>query len=79
MENIGKRMVEEAQAAVPSVPALETYKRLQSGERIVILDVREPDEWANGHIETATLLARGRIEGRIEEIIPDKNVCIVAH
>ena len=38
---------------------------------LVILDVREPDEWANGHIEGATLLSRGRIGGRLEELIPE--------
>ena len=79
MENVGKRMVEAAQAAVTSVPTREAYTRLQAGESIVILDVREPDEWAQGHIEEATLLARGRIEGRIEEMIPDKGTCIIAH
>lgn len=79
MESAGKKMVEAAQRAVPSVPTREAYERVQSGEEIVILDVREPDEWANGHIEEATLLARGRIEGRIEELIPDKSTCIIAH
>ncbi len=79
MESVGKKMVEAAQRAVPSVPTREAYERVQSGEEIVILDVREPDEWANGHIERATLLARGRIEGRIEELVPDKSTCIIAH
>ena len=72
-------MVEIAEMVVPSVTAKETNDRRQSGESIVILDVREPDEWAKGHIEGAVLLSRGRLEGRVEEIIPDKDACIVAH
>ncbi len=79
MENIGRRMTEIAQAAVASVPAQEVYERRNAGESIVVLDVREPDEWAQGHIEGATLLARGRLEGRVEDVIPDKNACIIAH
>ena len=79
MENIGKRMIEIAQGVVPSASTREVYDRLQAGEKIVVLDVREPDEWAKGHIEGATLLSRGRIEGRIEEIIADKATCIVTH
>jgi len=78
MEMIGKRMIEAAQQAVPSVPAKEVYSRLPTRE-VFILDVREPDEWEEGHIEGATLLSRGRIEGRIEEMIPDKNTSIVTH
>ena len=79
MENVGKKMVEDAQKTVPNVPLKDAHDRLEEGEEIVILDVREPDEWDQGHIEGATLLARGRIEGRIEELVPDKNACIIAH
>ncbi len=79
MENVGHRMVEIAEMVVPSVTAKEAHDRRESGESIVILDVREPDEWAKGHIEGAVLLSRGRIEGRLVKIIPDKDACIVAH
>jgi rhodanese-related sulfurtransferase len=79
MENIGRRMTEIAQAAVASVSAQEVYDRRNSGETIIVLDVREPDEWAQGHIEGATLLARGRLEGRVEDVVPDKDACIIAH
>ncbi len=79
MVNVGRRMVEIAEAVVPSVTAKETHDRRESGESVVIIDVREPDEWAEGHIEGAVLLSRGRIESRVEEIIPDKDACIVTH
>ena len=72
-------MVEIAQSTVPSVGAKEVHDRGQSGEPVVILDVREPDEWANGIIESATLLSRGRIEGRLEETVPDKDAAVVIH
>ena len=79
MENVGRRLVEIAETVVPSVTAKETHDRRESGESIVILDVREPDEWAKGHIEGAVLLSRERIEGRVEEIIPNKDACSIAH
>ena len=79
MEKVGKKMVEAAQKAVPAVPLKDAHDRVAAGEEIIILDVREPDEWAQGHIEGATLLARGRMEGRIEDLAPDKSACIIAH
>ena len=79
MENVGRRMTEIAQATVPSVSAQDVHARRNTGEQIIVLDVREPDEWAQGHIEGATLLARGRIEGRVEDVVPDKDACIIAH
>jgi rhodanese-related sulfurtransferase len=52
---------------------------MQSGQPVVVLDIREPDETAKGYIEGALLLPRGRLEGRIEDLVPDKNACIIAH
>ena len=79
MADIGRKMVEIAQGTVSSMPAADVNNKMASGEPLVVLDVREPDEWANGHIEGATLLSRGRIEGRLEELVPDKSTPIVTH
>ena len=79
MADIGRKMVEIAQGTVSSMPAADVNNKMASGAPLVVLDVREPDEWANGHIEGATLLSRGRIEGRLEELVPDKSTPSVAH
>ena len=79
MENIGRKMVEIAENTVPSVTAREVYEKKEAGEPIVILDIREPDEWEKGVIEGAVLLSRGRLEGRLEEMVPDKDAYIVTH
>ena len=79
MADIGRKMVEIAQSTGSSMPVKDVNPKVTNGEPLVILDVREPDEWANGHIEGATLLSRGRIEGRLEELVPDKCTPIVTH
>ena len=72
-------MVEIAENTVPSVTAREVYEKKEAGEPMVILDIREPDEWEKGVIEGAVLLPRGRLEGRLEEMVPDKDAYIVTH
>ena len=79
MENIGRKMVEIAENTVPSVTSREVYEKKEAGEPMVILDIREPDEWETGVIEGAVLLSRGRLEGRLEEMVPDKDAYIVTH
>ena len=49
------------------------------GASVIVIDVREKDEWDAGHIAQATFLPRGRLEGRVEELVPDKNATIVTH
>ena len=79
MENIGRKMVEIAENTVPSVTAREVYEKKEAGEPMIILDIREPAEWEKGVIEGAVLLSRGRLEGRLEEMVPDKDAYIVTH
>jgi len=42
-----------------------------------ILDVREPDEWAQFHIPGATLIPLGDLPNRLTEIPTDKTIVVV--
>jgi molybdopterin/thiamine biosynthesis adenylyltransferase/rhodanese-related sulfurtransferase len=45
----------------------------------VFVDVREQDEWDEGHIPGALYLGRGNLESRIETAVPDKARPIVVY
>jgi len=67
-----KRRIKETD--VPAVKA-----RLSKGERFVLIDVREDNEWAKGHIPGAVHLGRGVIERDIEKAFPDKDAELVLY
>lgn len=46
---------------------------------MLIIDVRESDEWETGYIPTAIHLSKGIIERDIEKKIPDLNTEIVVY
>jgi len=79
MAMTGREMVAAAQAAVPKMANTDLQTQITAGKTPFILDVREPEEWEAGHIAQGTFLPRGRLEGRIEEMIPDKTTPIVTH
>lgn len=72
-------MVAAAQAVVPSLTTQEVQDKLQAGDPLVVLDVREKEEYDQGHIAQATLLPRGLLEFRIHDVIPDKTTTIILH
>jgi rhodanese-related sulfurtransferase len=72
-------MVAAAQAVVPSISIEEVQAKLQAGESITVLDVREKEEYDAGHIAQAQLLPRGLLEFRIHEAIPDKTTAQILH
>jgi sulfur-carrier protein adenylyltransferase/sulfurtransferase len=47
--------------------------REMAGRGAAIVDVRENDEWVQGHIPGALFIPRGFLELRIEENVPDKS------
>jgi len=79
MATTGRDRIEAARQAVPKMSNEQLQKHLASGTPIVILDVREKEEWDEGHIPQATLVPRGRLEGRVEQVVPDRNALIVTH
>jgi rhodanese-related sulfurtransferase len=44
-----------------------------------VLDVREPDEWARGHIDGAQHIPLGELQARVAEVPNDRKViCVCA-
>jgi len=50
-----------------------------NGMQIVFLDVRERDEWDEGHISGALHVPRGYLESRIEGLVPDRTAKLVVY
>jgi molybdopterin/thiamine biosynthesis adenylyltransferase/rhodanese-related sulfurtransferase len=67
-----KREIEEIDAA-------ETRTLLDSPEPPVLVDVRESEEWAEGHIPGAVHVPRSWLESRIEQAAPDKAKPVVLY
>jgi rhodanese-related sulfurtransferase len=64
-------LVEEARKQIRETSVDEVYRRLQSGEKLTLIDVREESEFAKDHIPGAKHLGKGIIERDIEKVVPD--------
>ncbi|MBZ5694264.1 MAG: sulfurtransferase [Acidobacteriia bacterium] len=73
------KLVRDAKSRVKEEDFRETKKRLDAGERIILVDTREDAEWARGHIPGAIHLGKGIIERDIEKTVPDKEAQIVLY
>ena len=74
-----KQLMEEARQVIPEAPVEEVKTRLDRGEQWTLLDVRERDEYREGHLEGALSLPRGFLEIRVEETVPEKHTPIIAY
>jgi len=73
------KLVQDAKQRVKEEDFRATKKRLDAGEKIVLIDTREDSEWARGHIPGAVHLSKGIIERDIEKTVPDKDATVVLY
>jgi sulfur-carrier protein adenylyltransferase/sulfurtransferase len=64
---------------IDEISAVEARDRHAQPDAPLFVDVREPDEWEEGHIPGAIYTGRGRLEQRIEGLVPDKTRPIVVY
>lgn len=55
----------------------EVATRLRSGESILLLDVREPAEWVQGHVAGAKHIPLGQLAERREELDPQRETIVI--
>lgn len=72
-----EQLIQEAKSRIAEISAAETASRLSEG--IVLIDVRETEDFAQEHAVGALHLSRGVIELKIEDVVPDISKPIVCY
>ncbi|MFN5581389.1 rhodanese-like domain-containing protein [Gemmatimonas sp.] len=65
-----QQLIAEAKAAIAEVTSQEVQAALAHGESLVLIDIREQNEWALGHAKPAEYIGRGVLESQIEARVP---------
>jgi rhodanese-related sulfurtransferase len=73
-----QKLVAEAKKQISEISPAEARKQVDGG-KAVLIDVREPEDWEQGHAQGAKHLSRGVIELEIEEEIPDPKTPIICY
>jgi rhodanese-related sulfurtransferase len=73
------KLVQEAKSRVKETNVQDVKRRLESGEKLVLVDIREESEWAAGHLPNAIYLGKGIIERDIEQRVPDTSAKLILY
>jgi len=71
------KLAEDARSRVREVTVEEAQRRVEGGATLI--DVREDNEFENGHAQTARHMGRGIIERDIVQAIPDKDAELILY
>jgi rhodanese-related sulfurtransferase len=73
------KIVDDAKKRVRETNVDDVKAKLDRGEKVVLIDVREESEYAKDHLPGAIHLGKGVIERDIEERVPDLNTPMVLY
>lgn len=73
------KLVQDAKQRVKETNVPDMKRRMDAGEKMLLVDVREDHEWAKGHLPGAVHIGRGIIERDIESKVPDTKTKIVLY
>lgn len=72
-----QQLVSEALESIPQVDSAQLQLRLEAGEQLVVIDVREPEEFARGKIPGAYTIPRGVLEGQVDGRLPRESTVVL--
>ncbi|MBI5103694.1 MAG: molybdopterin-synthase adenylyltransferase MoeB [Solirubrobacterales bacterium] len=77
MSPSGAEFIKKVKTQIKEIDPSEVQEHL--GEGVVLVDVRESDEWAQGHVPGAKHVPRGHLESRIEGAAPDRSSRVILY
>jgi rhodanese-related sulfurtransferase len=72
-------LVNDTKKRVKETNVADVKRRMDAGEKFMLVDVREESEWAQGHLPGAIHLGKGIIERDVEQRVPDTGAKIVLY
>ncbi len=73
------QLMNEARKEVKELSVDEVQKLTSKNGKYLLLDVREKEEYREGHLEGSVSIPRGFLEMRVESAIPEKSKPIIAY
>jgi rhodanese-related sulfurtransferase len=73
------KIVNDAKKRVKETNVPDVKRRIDAGEKFLLVDVREDDEWARGHLPGAVHMGKGIIERDIEQRVPDPGAKLILY
>src|SRR5262249_9399240 len=73
------KLVNEAKKHVKQTDVAGVKKRMDAGEKFLLVDVRGDNEWARGHLPGAVHMGRGVIERDVEAKVPDPTTKMILY
>ncbi|CAN5676673.1 molybdopterin-synthase adenylyltransferase MoeB [soil metagenome] len=74
-----RELLAQVKEEIDEISSTAAQDLLTSSDAPLFVDVREPDEWQEGHIPGAVYATRGRLEQQIEGLVPDKSRPLVVY
>lgn len=73
------KLVQDAKKNVKETNVADVKRRGDAGEKFLLIDVREDNEWTKGHLPGAVHLGKGIIERDIEQRVPDTSAKLILY
>jgi len=77
MSPSGAEFIRQIKAGIEEIDPSAVSELVGNG--VAIIDVRESDEWAQGHLPGAKHVPRSYLESRIEGVVPDRSQRVVLY
>ncbi|MGZ5357350.1 MAG: molybdopterin-synthase adenylyltransferase MoeB [Solirubrobacterales bacterium] len=75
----GTLKLEDIQGRIKNLTPEEALEEIQAGGDFVLLDTREPHEYAEAHLKGATLVPPSEVAARIDEVAPDPHQRVIVY
>lgn len=72
-------ILDEARAKIQQLPVEEAHALIQRGEKLTLIDIREPEELSLGYIKGSIFISGDELEIQSGNLLPNKNASVILY